>query len=296
MNQESLNYWLLAIRPKTLSITLAPILCASVFAYTEYGGFNGWILFCILISALSIQIGTNLYNDAADFERGADQSDRLGPDRVTAKGWLAAATVKKGAFVSFTLAFFSGIYLAYIGGLPIIVLGLISILCGYAYTGGPKPIAYSPLGELFVIVFFGLFAVAGSFYLLTQSFNSETLWIGLSLGSFAAAILLVNNYRDLDNDIRANKITLAYYLGRSHARQLYAAMLIGPFIIVGLQGLLVPHNSPFLLLTLLILPYAIFLIKTLNHTPISRELNSVLAKTAKLQLLFSLLFCVGLLI
>jgi len=284
--------WWLAARPKTLTITVAPILCASALAYKNIGSIDLLVLLAILISALFIQIGTNLYNDAADFERGADTVNRLGPDRVSSKGWLTAKSVKLGALLSFALSFLCGIYLALIGGLPIVILGLVSILCGYAYTGGPKPIAYSPLGEVFVIAFFGLAAVGGSFYLLTYSIDSRVLWLGLALGCFAAAILLVNNYRDLDNDIKVDKITLAFYLGRINARRVYAFLILIPYVLLGFID---DIKTMAIILPLLSLIYAIRLIKEFHSSPISKELNLILVKTAKLQLFYSLLFCLGLL-
>ena len=277
---DSLKLWWLAARPKTLTITLAPILCASVLAYDYSQTIDILVLVAILISALFIQIGTNLYNDAADFERGADNAERLGPERVTAQGWLTTGSVKQGALFCFFMAFLAGIYLAYIGGWPIITLGLVSIGCGYAYTGGPKPIAYSPLGELFVILFFGLAAVGGSYFLLTQSFDMVVVWMGLALGCFAAAILLVNNYRDLENDIKANKITLAYYLGRINSLRLYSILLLLPYALLWLLFLLDKINWLSLGLALFSSYYAVLLVKQLYHCPISKDLNLILVKTA----------------
>jgi len=285
--------WWLAARPKTLTITIAPILCASVLAYDYSHSIDTLVLVAILVSALFIQIGTNLYNDAADFERGADNSSRLGPDRVTAQGWLTAGTVKQGALFCFFMAFIAGIYLAYIGGWPIILLGLVSIGCGYAYTGGPKPIAYSPLGELFVILFFGLAAMGGTFYLLSQTIEAQVFGVGLALGCFAAAILLVNNYRDLDNDVKVDKITLAFYLGRKNSLRFYTGLLFFPYAMLLLLFFLNKINLVSLLLTTFSIIYAITLIRHLYRCPISKELNLILVKTAKLQLLYSLLFASG---
>lgn len=296
MNKTTFRLWWLAARPKTLTITLSPIMCAAVLAYDLNDSVNILTLVSIFFSGLLIQIGTNLYNDAADFERGADGEARLGPERVTAQGWLSASAVKQGALISFLLAFVCGIYLAFIGGLPIIVLGLAAIISGYAYTGGPKPIAYSPFGELFVIVFFGIAALAGSYYLLTLNYTVNLLFVGLALGSFAAAILLVNNYRDLDNDTKANKITLVYYLGRKNSRTLFTALVVIPYLLLTVSYLFTDHGWAYILFPMLSLPLAFNLIKEFYTTPVSKALNLILIKTAKLQLFYAVLFSFGVLL
>ncbi|MCK5649716.1 MAG: 1,4-dihydroxy-2-naphthoate polyprenyltransferase [Gammaproteobacteria bacterium] len=287
-----LSIWWLAIRPKTLSISVTPVFLGSALAWQAHGMFS-LLTFCIiLVSALCIQIGTNLYNDAADFEKGADTEERLGPQRAAQQGWLNAQQIKLAAFISFSLAFFTGIYLAWLGGIAIIILGLLSILCGYAYTAGPKPIAYSPLGELFVMIFFGFAAVGGTYYLQSQSINLSVIIIASSIGCLAAAILLVNNYRDLDGDRKVNKLTLIHYIGRPIAKKVYAAMIIYPYLLL---FFLVSDYSWALLLPLLSLPPAIKLIRYFLRLEISPELNQVLANTARLQLVYTLLLSFGLL-
>ena len=291
MNRFSI--WWLAIRPKTLSISVTPVFLGSALSWQEHGVFSLLTFAMILISALGIQIGTNLYNDAADFEKGADTEERLGPRRATQQGWLNAQQIKLGAFISFSFAFFAGIYLAWLGGIAIIILGLLSILCGYAYTAGPKPIAYSPFGELFVMIFFGFAAVGGTYYLQSQSINLSVIIISSSIGCQAAAILLVNNYRDLDGDQKVNKLTLVHYIGRPIARKVFTAMIIYPYLLL---FILAPEYSWALLLPLLSLPLAIRLIQTFLALKITPELNQVLAKTAQLQLIYTLLLSLGLLL
>ena len=286
-----LSIWWLAIRPKTLSISVTPVLLGSALAWQTHGVFTFLTFFLILISALCIQIGTNLYNDAADFEKGADTDERLGPQRATQQGWLTAQQIKFGAFVSFLIAFTAGIYLVWLGGTAIVILGLISILCGYAYTAGPKPIAYSPLGELFVMLFFGFAAVGGTYYLQTQTMNLSVIIIASTIGCLAAAILLVNNYRDLDGDRKVNKLTLIHYIGRSNARKVYVAMIAYPYLLL---LILLPDYSWALLLPLLSLPLAIKLVRYFLQLKISAELNQVLAQTAQLQLIYTLLLSFGL--
>lgn len=255
---STLSIWWLALRPKTLSISVTPVLLGSALAWQEQSVFSLLTFFVILLSALCIQIGTNLYNDAADFERGADTEKRLGPKRAAQQGWLNSRQIKVGALISFSLAFAAGIYLAWLGGLAIIILGLVSILCGYAYTAGPKPIAYSPLGEIFVLLFFGFAAVGGTYYLQTQTLNISVIIMASSIGCLAAAILLVNNYRDLDGDRKASKLTLVHYTERPMARILYSIMIIYPYVLL---FVLVADYSWLILLPLLSLPMAIKLLQ-----------------------------------
>jgi 1,4-dihydroxy-2-naphthoate octaprenyltransferase len=239
-----------------------------------------------------IQIGTNLYNDAADFERGADTPDRLGPERATAQGWFSARQVKRAALLSFSGAFALGIYLAWVGGWPIVIIGLLSLLAGYAYTGGPRPIAYSAGGELFVFIFFGLLAVSGSYYLQTGSLSLETLFCATAIGLLAAAVLLVNNYRDLETDERAAKLTLVHYLGRERARQLYVLLLILPFAL----PVVFNHRFDGSWLVVLCLPFALWLLHRFTREPPGRVFNTILADTAKLQLAYGGLLSLGLLL
>ncbi len=290
---KTISIWWLAIRPKTLSISVSPILLGSSLAWYDTSYFS-FLTFCItLFSVLCIQIGTNLYNDAADFIKGADTKERLGPDRAAQQNWLNVRQIKLGALVSFLLAFIAGIYLVYLGGLVIVTLGLISILCGYAYTAGPKPIAYSPLGEIFVLLFFGLIAVGGSYYLQTQSVTLTSLIWASSIGSIAAAILLVNNYRDLDNDEKVNKLTLVHYTGRHTAQYIYLFMLLYPYLLV---FILFSNYSMLIFLPLLSCPMAMYLIKQFFTLEISPKLNELLAQTAQLQLLYTGLLCIALLL
>ncbi|MDX2507127.1 MAG: 1,4-dihydroxy-2-naphthoate polyprenyltransferase [Gammaproteobacteria bacterium] len=288
-----LSIWWLAIRPKTLSISITPVLLGSALAWHNSGVFSFITFLVILLSALCIQIGTNLYNDAVDFEKGADTAERLGPRRATQQGWLNARQIKSGAFISFVIAFTAGIYLAWIGGMSIVILGLIAILCGYGYSAGPRPIAYSPLGEVFVVIFFGFAAVGGTYFLQCQAINPFVLILASTIGSMAAAILLVNNYRDLDGDQKVNKLTLVHYTGRPAARNIYIAMLVYPYLLL---FALLPVYSWTILFPLLSLPLVILLIKLFLQLAISSELNQVLARTAQLQLVYTLLLCLGLLL
>lgn len=276
--------WLLAIRPKTLSMAIAPVLAGTALAWNEQQLFNLAPLLFTLLAALLIQIGTNLYNDVADFERGADSADRLGPRRVVAEGLISAMRVRHAALLSFALALFLGLYLVYLGGWPILLIGLLSLVAGYAYTGGPHPIAYGPLGELFVLLFFGVLAVAGSAYLQTGAWSRVALFSGFVIGLPAAAALLVNNYRDLETDSRAGRRTLVSLLGRDYSRRLYLILILIP---IALSPILIPDEQLFL--PMLALPLAMFIIYQFWHSPIDAGLNRVLALTAQYQLLFAIL-------
>lgn len=285
--------WLLAIRPKTLSLSVAPVMVAAALAWSQTGRLAWGVLAATLGAAMAIQIGTNLHNDAADFERGADGPDRLGPTRVTATGLLSAAAVRRASHLSFALALSLGIYLVVVGGWPILALGLASLAAGYAYTGGPAPLAYRPVGELFVLLFFGLGAVVGSYWLQVGEAGlgvglTVAMLVGVALGLPAAAVLMVNNYRDRDGDRRVGKNTLAVWLGRPAVRRLYAlAMLSPPLLVLPLL------SGPATWLVWLGLPWALVLVRRLWRAPIDAGLNRLLADTARWQLLFAVLLSVA---
>lgn len=285
--------WLQAVRPKTLSMAIIPVLLGAMVAYTESSLFKPLLLSIIVLAALLIQIGTNLYNDVGDALRGADGPDRLGPKRVVAEGWLSADRVKKAAIGSFFGAFVIGIALVVIGGLPILLIGLSSIAAGIAYTGGRLPIAYTFMGELFVFLFFGVVAVIGTTYLITLQWSLTALLAGAAIGLLAAAVLVVNNYRDIDTDRAAGKNTLAVTLGASATRALYLTLLLTPFLILPVlsaqlqKPLLIWGMMPALLISL-------YLGRKIYITPHGRGLNQLLAQTAQLQLLFGILMMFGL--
>lgn len=286
-----MKHWLLAIRPKTLGISVVPVLVGTSLAWKQASLFHPLAMLAALVGALLIQIGTNLYNDAKDYEHGADTPDRLGPERATAQGWFSAAQVKRAAALAFGLAFCTGLYLVSVAGWPIVAIGLLSLLAGYAYTGGPRPIAYSASGELFVFLFFGLAAVLGSYYVQTLKLSIDALAAACAIGLLAAAVLLVNNYRDLETDRRANKLTLSHYLGRKRSQQAYALLILIPFLLPFFL-----QSRSFSSLTLLILPAALILIWRFCIERPGPEFNLILARTAQLQLGYGLLLSIGLLL
>lgn len=290
------KYWLLAIRPKTLTIAVVPVLAGSTLAWTHSGVLLWPVLGAALLAALLIQAGTNLHNDAADYQRGADHSaTRLGPARATAQGWLSAERVHRGAAISFLLAALLGVYLIWQGGWPILAIGLASIAAGLAYTGGPRPVAYTSLGEFFVWLFFGLVAVAGSYYLQTGHLSGPAVLVGVLVGMPAAAVLVVNNYRDLDNDKQVGKNTLAVQWGRRVSQLEYALLMGLPFLLLPLLMWLGATGFGWLL-PYLTLPWALGLVRRFRREAPGPVFNRLLAETARFQLLWGLLLCFGLLL
>jgi 1,4-dihydroxy-2-naphthoate octaprenyltransferase len=277
--------WFLACRPKTLTVSLSPVLVGTAVAWHDTHVVLWLPLLAAVLGAAFIQIGTNLFNDVGDFLRGTDTPGRLGPRRATAEGWLTPGMVKAGAWLSFALAFGCGIYLVWHGGWPIVAIGLASLAAGWAYTGGPKPIAYGPLGEVIVFIFFGLVAVGGSYYLQTLGLSPTALLAATLVGIHAAAVITVNNYRDHDGDQANGKNTLAVRLGRPAMRRLYGAEMLAPYALLPLlAGLGWLAGLP-----LLSLPLALRLIARFHREAPGPVFNQILAATAGNQLLFALL-------
>ncbi len=286
--------WVLAARPKTLPAALGPVVVGSALAAAADHFRFGPALAALLV-ALLLQIGSNLANDYFDFFRGADQQDRLGPLRVTASGLIAPATMKWGMVVVFGSAALIGLYLLFVGGWPVALIGVSAILAALAYTGGPLPFGYYGLGDLFVFLFFGLVAVGGTYYVQALTLTPLVLWAAVPPGLLITAILVVNNLRDLETDRRAHKRTLAVFIGAQATRYEYLLLLSGAYLVVlGLWGL--AGQSAWILLPLLTVPLAIRLTRTLWRANTGPVFNATLAGTAQLSFLFSLLLAVGLLI
>jgi 1,4-dihydroxy-2-naphthoate octaprenyltransferase len=289
-----LRLWLLAARPRTLPAAVAPVLVGTSLAATQ-DEFSVLPFLGALIGSVFIQIGTNLSNDYSDARRGADTEERLGPVRVTAGGLMPPKRVLVGTYVAFGVAVAAGLYLASVAGWELLVVGAASILAGVLYTGGPRPYGYEGLGELFVFVFFGVVAVVGSYYVQAEHLRWEAFALAVPVGLLAAAILVVNNVRDIDTDRRAGKRTLAVKLGRDRARLLYTGMVIltfaAPAATWAVGGL-----SAWLLLTLAALPLAPPLIETVSSRTDGPALNGALAGTGRLLAVFSLLLSAGVLL
>lgn len=286
-----LSAWFLATRPKTLVAGVVPVAVGSAIAWREQV-FQLLPALAALLGALLIQVGTNLVNDYFDFKRGADTADRLGPPRATQQGWLAPRTVFMGAMVCFGLAFSVGLYLVAVAGWPLVVIGLTSLAAGYAYTGGPFPLAYNGLGDVFVLVFFGFVAVGGTYFVLAHAVSATALIAAVPVGLLGVALLAVNNTRDEKTDAAAGKRTLVVRFGPGFGKAEYVACLVVSGLVpVGLwlSGL----TTAWVLLALLAAPLAVAPLKTL-FTKTGVALNDALAGTAKLQMIYGVLFALGL--
>jgi 1,4-dihydroxy-2-naphthoate polyprenyltransferase len=194
--------WVAASRPRTLPAAIAPVLAASALAWRD-GDFVAPAALACLAFALLVQIGTNFANDYYDFVKGADTGERVGPARAVASGWVQPATMKRAMLAVFALAFASGLTLLGYGGWPLLIIGVTSIICGIAYTGGPYPLGYNGLGDVFVFIFFGLVAVGATYFVQAGVVTSQAWLIGAGVGALAANILVVNNYRDVVVALRA---------------------------------------------------------------------------------------------
>jgi 1,4-dihydroxy-2-naphthoate octaprenyltransferase len=289
----SVRAWLLACRPATLTAAVAPVLLGTSVAHAA-GGFRLGPALAALFGAILIQIMTNFANDVFDHEKGADTHERLGPTRATQSGLLTARQVRAGMLVTIALAALPGVYLMVAGGWPIVVVGVLSILSGIAYTGGPYPLGYHGLGDLFVLIFFGFVAVCGTVYVQMGSVPALAWMAAVPAATLATAVLVVNNVRDRQTDVAAGKRTLAVRFGRRAAVIEYAMLLLAAYavpVILVLAG----GYSPWVLLPLVTLPFAVRLLRVLATTE-GRPLNACLAATAKLLLAFAMLFAAALVI
>jgi 1,4-dihydroxy-2-naphthoate octaprenyltransferase len=248
-----------------------------------------------LVGAMFIQVGTNLSNDYSDARRGADAEDRLGPVRVTAGGLVPPRRVLLATYISFGVAVLAGIYLIVVAGWQLLLVGAASILAGVLYTGGPRPYGYEGLGELFVFLFFGIVAVAGSYFVQVKHLDWEAFALAVPVGLLAAAILVVNNVRDIETDRRAGKRTLAVRLGRTRTRSLFAAMVYVSYLLAPVTWVFGPL-SPWLMITWLTVPIAAGIVRLVRNRVDGPSLNQALAQTGMLQLAFCTLLSAGLLL
>lgn len=279
-----MNKWIIGARPRTLPAAVAPVAVATALAASDASALPA--LLALLVS-LALQIGVNYANDYSDGIRGTD-SDRVGPTRITASGLATPASVKRAAFISFALAAVAGLALASMTSWWLIAVGLAAILAAWGYTGGKNPYGYIGLGELFVFIFFGVVATVGTYFVQTEEITTDSLLISIPMGAFACALLAINNIRDRALDAPAGKKTLAVRLGDRKARGFFALL-----IALGYAATMALMN-PWALLTLLTLPIAISLVRGVLGQAQGRELIPFLAKTGQLQLLFSILLSLAL--
>lgn len=292
-----LRIWAMAARPRTLPAAIAPVVVGTAAAVTAAAGSlpRPGGLIAALVASVLIQIGTNLANDYSDARRGADTADRLGPVRVTSAGLLAPRRILVATFIAFGAAVVCGLYLTVLAGWPILLVGALSIAAGILYTGGPRPYGYAGFGEIFVFGFFGLVAVNGSYYVQLERLDPLPLGLSISIGLLAAAILIVNNVRDLDTDRRAGKRTLAVILGRRRTRGIMVATVVASYLAL-IGSLALPDATPWMLAGLVSAPLAIRPVRAVLDRTDGPALNRALADTGALLGAFSLLVAAGLLI
>ena len=283
--------WLLAIRPRTLPAAAAPVIVGSALAW-QTGSFLPGPALAALLTALLLQIGANLANDVFDFYKGADTSARQGPIRVTQAGLLSPQQVLFGMWLTFSLAALLGLYLYWVAGWPVLLLGLSAILAALAYTGGPLPYGYYGLGEFFVFLFFGVAAVTGTYYVQAQSLSLLVFLSSIPIGLLITAILVVNNLRDLETDQATGKKTLAVRFGVRGTRLEYLLCLVGAYL-VPLILWMADLTTIWILLTWISLPYA-FYQSRIVYKERGRPLNKALGGTGILALVFAFLFSLGL--
>lgn len=292
MSVRDWRVWADAARPKTLPAGCAPVIIGTFMALDDHA-FHAGAAICALLGALLIQIGTNYANDYFDFVKGTDTKHRIGPTRATAAGLVPPKAMLAATVLVFALVLLPGAYLIHRGGIPIVIIGVLSILCGVLYTGGPWPLGYVGLADLFVLVFFGPVAVAGTHYVQVQHFAWAPIFAGLAPGLFSTAILTVNNLRDIEGDRASGKKTLAVRFGRVFAIAEYILCLVGACVGVPLLLHLGTGAHRPVLVSSAVLLFALPLIYTACTKTDGPALNALLARTGKLLLLFSLLFCVG---
>ena len=291
---SGMRIWVMAARVRTLPAAVAPVLVGTSLA-GFVGVFHPLRFVAALVGAVFIQVGTNLSNDYSDARRGADAEDRLGPVRVTAGGLVPPSRVLVATYASFGVAVLAGAYLIAVAGWQLLLVGAASILAGVLYTGGPRPYGYEGLGEVFVFLFFGIVAVAGSFFVQVRHLEWEAFALAVPVGLIAAGILVVNNVRDIDSDRRARKRTLAVRLGRARTRVMFAVIVYLAYVLAPVTWVFGPLK-PWVLLPWLTLPLAARVVRTVRTRVDGPSLNGALARTGMLQLVFCALLSAGLLL
>jgi 1,4-dihydroxy-2-naphthoate polyprenyltransferase len=283
--------WIIAARVRTLPAAAAPVVVGTGAAIGA-GNFAFFPALAALVGALLLQIGANFANDLFDFLRGVDTAARVGPVRVTQAGLLTPRQVRAGMWTVFAVAALIGVYLIRVGGWPVVLIGLAAILAAIAYTGGPFPLGYHGLGEIFVFIFFGLAAVGGTYYVQAGTMRAAAWWASVPMGLLAVAIIVVNNLRDIATDRAAGKQTLAVRFGERGTEAEYLALVAVAYL-APVAMWATRAASAWVLLALLSLPLVPPLFRRLRRER-GRALNGVLAGTARLELVYGLLFALGL--
>ncbi|TYP95291.1 1,4-dihydroxy-2-naphthoate prenyltransferase [Fodinibius salinus] len=290
---SKLKIWVHAARPQTLAAAFVPVCVGSSLAFHD-GQFNSTATIVALICAFLIQIGTNFANDYFDFKKGADTDERLGFERATAKGYVSTEAMRNATAITMGIAFILGLYLVWIAGWEILCLGILSIIFGLLYTGGPFPLGYNGLGDLFVFVFFGIVAVMGTYYVNALQWSVAAFWASLAVGALCINILVVNNLRDIEQDRLAGKNTLGVIFGEQILRWEYSLMILLALVIPLYfffqlkydYSIFIPYFS---------LPFAGILLNTIWTESDKRKLNKTLEHTAQYMTLYAVLFSGGIL-
>jgi len=284
--------WLAAIRPNSLLVAVSPVLVGAALGWQRNGRLDLTVALIILAASLLVQVVTNLQNDVGYTLRGGDSSGtRIGLPRATALGWLPVRAVRLAIVAVAVVATLLGLWLVALRGWPVLAIGISSLVAALAYMGGPRPIAYTPFGELTVFVFFGLVAVMGTDWVLTDGIGAATVAAAVAIGSLAAAALAVNNQRDIAHDAQVGRRTFPVLFGATTAQRLYALLLLGPFALTPLIAWLA--GAPLLLLPLVLLPAAWVLRRDFVHCAPGLAFNAVLFRTFRLELVYAVLLACG---
>lgn len=293
MKQQKLKIWIKAARPQTLPAAFVPVCVGAALAIHDHH-FSLLPTLVALLCAFLIQIGTNFANDYFDFKNGADTDDRVGFERATAKGYISAEGMRNATIITMGLAFAFGLYLVWHAGWIIFWLGVLSLICGVLYTGGPFPLGYNGLGDLFVFIFFGIVAVMGTYYVNALEWSASSFWASLAVGALSTNILVVNNLRDIEQDGPAGKNTLGVLFGEDVLRWEYLLMLL-------LALAIPPHfffrlsYSWLIFIPYLSLPFALILLRKIWKEENKRKLNNALKQTAIYMTIFGILLSAGIL-
>ena len=293
IDKTKIDSWIIASRPRTLLAAFVPVMVGSAVAFNE-GKLKIILSLSALLCSLLIQVGTNFTNDLYDFLKGSDTTKRKGPRRVLASGLISVGEMKTAIVLTFLTAFLIGLFLVYHGGFVILVIGILSILAGLAYTAGPYPLAYNALGDIFVFMFFGIIGTVGTYYLHTNDLSIVSFISSIPVGALVTNILVVNNYRDIEEDKTAGKKTLAVKLGKNFTLYQFTFLIVLSFL-VPLLLFAFFNASIWIFLPYLTLPIAykvISMIYTLNGT----QLNTTLELTARLSAIYGLLFSAGIIL
>lgn len=294
MTPSKFETWIEAARPKTLAAAFVPVVVGSAIAY-NHNSFDWLPSSVALLCAFLIQIGTNFANDYFDFVKGADTEERVGFKRATSEGLISADEMKKATVYTMALAFLFGLYLVWHAGWIILALGIASLVFGVLYTGGPFPLGYNGLGDLFVFIFFGIVAVMGTYYVNALEWSADSFWASLAIGALSVNILVVNNLRDVEQDGPAGKNTLGVLLGEDALRWEYLLMVLIAVLTPCYLYLYLSYSA-FIFLPFATIPFAIYLLRVIWTEKEKSKLNKTLEQTAQFMTLFGILLSAGIIL